>query len=78
MKAYVTKYALTAGIQEVDGELFADGRAIKWGSYFNSAHGEGVEWHRTREGAVEKAHEMRTKKIASLRKSIAKLERMTW
>lgn len=34
----------------------------------------GNEWHRTPEAALARAEDMRAKKIASLRKSIAKLE----
>lgn len=34
------------------------------------------EWHRTREGAVAKAEEMRVARIASLEKQIAKLRKL--
>lgn len=39
-------------------------------------HGEGNDWHRTKESAIAKAEEMRKKKIASLKKQIEKLEKM--
>ena len=39
-------------------------------------HGEGKEWHRTKEAALVRAEKMRQKKIASLKKQIEKLERM--
>ena len=77
MKVYITKYALTEGILEVEAELFADGRAVKWDQW-STAHGEGKEWHRTREGAKVRADVMRNRKIKSMRESIAKLEKMTW
>jgi hypothetical protein len=38
-------------------------------------HGEGRDWHRNKESAVEQANKMKANKIASLKKSIAKLEK---
>lgn len=79
-KAYITKCALTAGIQEREVEdcfNTSPGMVRDLGSaYFASFHGEGREWHRTREGAAKRANEMRTDKIKSLEKSIAKLRKM--
>jgi hypothetical protein len=76
MRVYITKYALTGGIKLVWGELFAEGRAVKYGKHFESAFGEGRQWHRTFEEAKKRAEEMREAKIASLRKAIAKLEKL--
>lgn len=79
-EGYVTKSALSAGIQrkrlkQCDPPSMAeDADAQPWGFY----HGEGREWHRTWESAVARAEEMRKAKLASLRKSIAKLEKMEW
>lgn len=39
-------------------------------------HGEGNEWHKIKESAISKAEKMRQKKIASLKKQIAKLKNM--
>jgi len=36
------------------------------------------DWHTTPEAAIARAEEMRTKKLASLKKQIAKLEAMTF
>jgi hypothetical protein len=80
MKVWITKYALTIGIESMDGEVSEqapsmfcpDNRA--W-SYF---HGEGREWHRTEAAAIARAEEMRVAKIASLRKSITKLEKLSF
>ena len=36
------------------------------------------DWHTTPESAIARAEEMRTKKIASLKKQISKLEAMTF
>jgi hypothetical protein len=81
MKAYITKYALTKGIQEVDDALAAwrtDMIHVKSLGEFAVFHGEGREWHRTRESAVKRALVMRDKKIASLRKAIGKLADLTF
>lgn len=79
MKAFITKYALTAGIQEVDVEQdAASPKLVSSRTGFETSYywGEGRDWHRTRESAVARAEEMRQKKLASLSKSIAKLEKL--
>lgn len=81
IKAWVTKYALTTGIDLVDAEHSPECSMIRYGDLgytWCHAHGEGKEWHRTPESALARAEEMRAAKIASLRKSIAKLEKMTF
>jgi len=75
---WATKYALTTGIEKLDVEISGGmviERAPRLPRYF---HGEGREWHRSWEGALAHAEKMRADKIASLRKSITKLEKMTW
>ena len=77
MKVWITKYALTKGIIETEGEVSDDFPDILDAKgIVNYLHGEGKEWHMTKESAVQKAEEMRQKKIASLKKQIDKLERM--
>jgi len=61
MKTYITKYALTKGILEMEGEI---------------CEGLCNDWHRTIEAARSRAGAMRSKKIQSLKKQIAKLEGM--
>jgi hypothetical protein len=39
-------------------------------------HGEGKEWHTSKESAIKKAQEMKQKKIETLKKQIAKLEKI--
>jgi hypothetical protein len=78
MKVWITKYALTKGIIEVDDPKNCNNDLIKClvlGSliYFI---GEGKEWHKTKERAIAKAEEMRVKAIAAHLKGIAKLEKM--
>ena len=79
-KVYVTKYALSDGIQEYEdwvvcGDISNDMIQVKSGGSILRFHGEGRDWHRTREGAVKRAEEMRLAKIASLRKQAERLEK---
>lgn len=78
-EVYVTKYALTVGIERyVAKEAASDGGIAlvsPRGVYF---WGEGRDWHRTLESAVARAEVMRKAKIASLRRSIAKIEGLTF
>jgi hypothetical protein len=83
MKAYITKYALTVGIQEVEVELSPDHPHYiswkeegVWGSLY--AYGKGKQWHRTKDAALAKAEQMRLAKIESHKKSIKKLESLKW
>jgi hypothetical protein len=83
MKFWVTKYALTQGIQEVEAKDPADGNTpsmlvVKTDGCFGTQgyHGEGKEWHRSPESAQKRANEMVKAKIASLKKSLAKFEKM--
>lgn len=76
MKAFITKYALTEGILEKEGEINPQARSMfcAENETFGYFHGEGKDWHRTREGALKRAESMRLAKIASLKKQISKLE----
>lgn len=78
MKVWITRYALTDGILESDAEICLDadmkGNMIVCDrGYF---HGEGRDWHRTKEAALVRAEKMRQKKIASLKRQIEKLEKI--
>lgn len=75
MKIWITKYALTNGIREAEGTGVSDGMASVRGPHLTEYY-HGRDWHKTREAAVARAEEMRTAKIASLQKSIAKLEKL--
>lgn len=81
MKVYITKYALTSGIDEVECSQFnMNSGTIHYklpGSHFTQyAHGK--DWRGTMAEAEIRAEEMRVKKIASLKKSIAKLEKLNF
>lgn len=75
IKVWITKYALTAGIKEVQVERSAvDGgmvvhRSNGWSSYYHKG-----QWHTDRKQAVAKAEAMRKRKIASLKKQLERLE----
>ncbi len=78
MKVWVSKYALSDGIQEFDNmeEIAYEGGARKYaarGMYFFRI---GTEAHLSPEEAKVAAEAKRKKKIASLHKQIAKLEGM--
>lgn len=75
-KVFITKYALTSGIKEMEVEEYYPGNVKRLGLNHDYFHGEGKEWHRTRESAMKKAEEMRVKKIASLKNQIVKLEKL--
>ena len=80
MKVWITKYALTIGIEEIEVEQneripsLVTERREDWPRSF---HGEGRDWHRTPEAAVERAEKMRKAKLASIdkqRKRVADLK----
>lgn len=76
MDVWITKYALTQGIFEQKAELCEEGMIEVKAEHTTYYHGEGKDWHRTKESAVKRAEEMRQKKIASLKKQIERLEEM--
>jgi hypothetical protein len=77
MKVFVTKYALTQGILEKEGEISNTNSnmfLVLGGPYTDFFFREGRDWHRTLEGAKDRAREMQTLKIISLKKSLKKIE----
>ena len=79
MKFFLSKYALTDGIKEAEGEVVkgstGDTVYAKLDEYY-SLFPIGKHAHETREAAVEAAETMRKRKIASLQKQIAKIEEL--
>ena len=75
--AWVTKYALTHNILRVNGEVCHEinSNILLYGK---SGLAKGKDWHRTAEAALYRADEMRAAKIESLRKSIARLEKLNF
>ena len=80
IEVWSTKYVLTSGIEKITGKIDKrEPRAfIKMGDKFSSmAFVFWVgDWHKTEAEAIARAESMRAKKIASLKKQIAKLEAM--
>jgi hypothetical protein len=73
MKAYITKFALTKGIIEInDPEFYENYIVIGRLDPMISP----VDWFKNRQEAIQRAEEMRVNKIASLKRQIAKLESM--
>ena len=79
-EGFVTKYALTSGIiRNRLSPTAVDGLVVDASSRYHIAyHGEGKEWHRTWESAVARAEEMCKAKLASMRRSMAKIEALTF
>ncbi len=81
--AYITKYALSdRKILKIEARLCGDvsNTMISYrteGSMFDQ-YAHDTDWHRTLPDAIAKANEMRVKKIASLKKQIAKLEKIAF
>lgn len=77
MKVFITKYALTQGIYEVEVKETANpDMVVEANNSLAYYHGKGKEWHLKKEDAIQKAEEMRSKKIKSLKKQIEKIEKM--
>lgn len=79
-KVFITKYALTKGIIEKEAEI----HSYRDGSQFAFLKGEFSGYKMSKdafhdhENAIRKSEEMRQKKIASLKKQIAKLEKLSF
>jgi len=75
---WLSKYALSGGIAEYQAEI-RDGRAYPGKPFMSFTSFQlGREAHETKEAAIAAAEEARKKKIAALKKQIAKLEAMTF
>lgn len=78
-KVYITKYALSKGIEKVDTELYKSAISNEYytregyNCYFIGRDAFTIESQ-----AIDKAEEMRVKKIASLKKQIEKLEKLNF
>lgn len=84
MKVWITKYALTEGIFQVNAEKCSDTSPnmigfIRENSGFTQyAHGEGRDWHLTKESALARSENMRLAKIKSHKNAIKRLEQMSF
>jgi len=82
MKVFITKYALSDGINEADmtyteaSENRKKQCIGKYKGYHNYFYGDEV--HLTKEEAIKDAEKRRLKMIESLKKQIAKLEKLNF
>lgn len=79
-KVFITKYALTVGIKEIETDIirgrFENREYVIDDSYSYFRIGENAFTDKSE--ALKKAEEMRQNKIASLRKQIEKLEKLSF
>jgi len=79
MKVWVSKYALTDGIEEADAKPYTNAGYVNAGAAGRHyALKLGEDAHETREAAVADAEKRRTARIASLRRQIARLEKLSF
>lgn len=78
-KVYITKYALSTGIEKIDTELYKSPINNRYYAqvYYNRYY-IGSEAFTVESQAIEKAEEMKIKKIDSLKKQIEKLEKLNF
>lgn len=72
MKAYITKYALSSGVDLKEGELYKSYFKLS-GKTYSPLVGKN-DFYQNPQDAILRCEEMRTAKIKSLKKQIAKLE----
>lgn len=78
-QAWISKFALTVGLYEKTVTQTSDPEVVRVVGRDSKVYlGEGLEWHRTREGAVQRAKVLREAKIASLEKRILKLRGLSF
>lgn len=74
MKIYVTKYALSTGIEQFDAEIKGNMAVVAGKSAcMRCFHGKGNDWHLNARDALAKAEEMRIKRLQSIDKQIKKI-----
>ena len=73
MKVWITKYALSTGIIEVDAEISGTMVSYKPDDKSFNTHAHGNEWWEYKSDALLRAEEMRVKKLQSLDKQIKKV-----
>ena len=79
-KVFITKYALTKGIKEIEADIirsrFEDGEYVRDVLCSYLCIGEKAFTYKSE--ALKKAEEIKIRKIASLRKQIEKLEKLSF
>lgn len=77
-KVFITRYALSEGILEIDAIIYEINPNVIYVYYNYQCFHIGKSAFLDKADAIKKAEEMRKKKIASLKKQISKLEKMTF
>lgn len=76
---WITKYALTDGVEKVQAEhspSYPGMVTVRSGIYPQSFHG--MDWHRTEADALARAEQMRLKRVAALKKQLARLQKLSF
>ena len=81
MRAFSSKHALTEGVIEVEGTIVTGSPGTKYFKQSGHRYTQplltvGKDAHLTRDAAVEAAEFLRERKLASLRRQIAKIEEL--
>ncbi|HAO26757.1 MAG TPA: hypothetical protein DCQ68_01865 [Chryseobacterium indologenes] len=77
MTVYVTKFALTKGIIESEGEIVeGNSKMLRTTIDLYQAFVFKPDWYENKNEAINRAEEMRNKKIASLENQIKKLKKI--
>lgn len=80
-KVWLTRLAMTSGVKVAEGEISdsdpnGDSIRVFGCTWHHNAHGEGRDWHRTREAAVARVEVMRTAAIKVAKRKLDKLTTM--
>ena len=77
MKVFITKYALTKGVMEVDNVELSSSSSnmIHYKVSGYSMHFHKPYWYENKEEALKHAEKLKQRKIDSLKKQILKLEK---
>jgi hypothetical protein len=80
MKVWITQYALTKGILELEAEVSSASAQMVTSKNENGyvGHFHKPHWHERKQDAIDFSNGMRLRKIAGLKKQITKLENLTF
>jgi len=71
---WISKYALTRGIYGVEAGIHDNMAVVRGASFTSTQYFHKGEWWKTEQEAIKKAEEMRKTRIASLKKSLKKMQ----
>jgi len=74
MEVYITQYALSKGIQKMDGQI--EDIVCLISNHFYKKRYYKPDWHITKEKAIERAEQMRLLKIEFFKTQLNKLENL--